>query len=83
MGGYRKTRHYRLIDPSFFISSLGLTFFEQNVNAQNYLNMLRNEFLPIIREYPNFDILVFQQDGGPPHKARDVRDFLEQNFNNR
>lgn len=62
---------------------VGPFFFDGNVNGQRYLAMLRNQVLPALRQWPNFDDIVLVQDGAPPHWARDVRAFLNETFPNR
>lgn len=62
---------------------IGPFFFDGNVNRHNYLDMLRDYFLPAARNLPGFGRMIFQQDGAPPHWALDVRAFLDQNFPNR
>jgi hypothetical protein len=42
--------------------------------------MLRDFFLPAIRQAGDVGIVCFQQDGAPPHWRLDVRAFLNQEF---
>lgn len=60
---------------------IGPFFFEGTVNGHNYLNMLRTQFFPLVQNHEN-DI-YFQQDGAPPHYAREVREWLDNTFDGR
>jgi hypothetical protein len=59
---------------------VGLFFFEGNVNGPRYLVMLEHQVLLALRQWYNFDCLVFMQDGASPHWARKVRAFLDLDF---
>lgn len=59
---------------------VGPFFFNENVCGPNYLRMLQQFFLPVVQEWPNFDDLVFMQDGAPPHWALRVRNWLDEEF---
>lgn len=59
---------------------VGPFFFDNNVNGANYLHMLQTQFLPQIEHNPQFQTMVFQQDGAPPHWTLAVRQFLNQTF---
>ncbi|EFN69466.1 hypothetical protein EAG_13028, partial [Camponotus floridanus] len=67
---------------------IGPYFFEENVNRNSYLQLLR-EHLPGLLE--NVDLATrqrmwFQQDctaGAPPHSVLIVRVFLNNQYNNR
>jgi hypothetical protein len=53
---------------------IGPFFFEDDtVNGENYLTMLQNFFMPEVRKLHKVRSCIFQQDGAPPHFARDVR----------
>ncbi len=61
------------------ISSSGIIgpfFFEGTVNGRNYLDMLQTFFWPKVQDQDCY----FQQDGAPPHYAREVRHWLDENF---
>ena len=45
----------------------GPCFFEANINTDTYTTMLRNEAIPVLQTMPNFDQLVWVQDGAPAH----------------
>jgi hypothetical protein len=66
------------------ISSHGLIgpfFFDQTVNSERYLSMLRNNFVPqLIATGLPLNIQWFMQDGATPHTANTVLDFLHENF---
>ena len=56
---------------------------ERGVNARWYQAMLENDAIPALRQLPNFDNLVFMQDGAPAHFGNDIRDLLDRTFPNR
>lgn len=62
---------------------LGPIFYQQNLTSVRYLNLLRNEILPLISnnipqwEHPN---LIWQQDGAPYHRSAEITRFLNENF---
>lgn len=65
---------------------IGPFFFQHNLSGAYYLEMLRNQILPAVREIVppiEFNHLWFQQDGCPSHNTRAVRQFLNENFNDR
>jgi hypothetical protein len=62
---------------------IGAFFFEGNVTGASYLQMLQNEFWPVIQRFTNRDHIRFMQDGAPPHFAREVRAWLNENFEDR
>lgn len=70
----------------FWIDTLlDLYFFDGNVTAITYLNMLQNE-LPEMLEAINLDTVQrmwIQQDGAPPHFARIVTNFLNATYEQR
>jgi len=60
---------------------VGPFFFEDDtVDGENYLLMLQNFFLPEVRKLHKVRSIIFQQDGAPPHFARDVRQYLDHQF---
>ena len=68
--------HGYLIEPYFF---------EGHVTQHTYLQLLREE-LPLFQENVDFHTrtrMWLQQIGAPPHYVRNVRDFLNEWFNNR
>jgi hypothetical protein len=56
---------------------------ERGINARWYQAMLENDAIPALRQLPNFDNLVFMQDGAPAHFGNDVRALLDQTFPDR
>lgn len=66
-----------------FHGIVGPFFFDGNVTGPSYLAMIRDQVLPTLRQWPNFENIVLVQDGTPPHWARDVRAFLNDQFPNR
>jgi len=64
---------------------IGPFFFEENLNAANYLYFLRNDLPDLLRPVDNqvLRIMWFQQDGTPAHKARIVKTYLSRRFPNR
>ena len=65
----------QLIGPFFFD--------DDTVNAKYYLTMLQSFSVPAVKRLRKVRSITFQQDGAPAHFARDVREFLDQNFPNR
>lgn len=63
---------------------IGPYFFdEETVNQHNYLNMLQNYFLPIVKKKRITKKTFFQQDGAPAHFSKSVRAWLNENFDGR
>ena len=60
---------------------LGPFFFAENVNSDNYLNMLKNQLMPQLDALGEGLPDYFQQDGAPAHYATVVREWLSENFN--
>jgi len=60
-------------------------FFEENLNAANYLHFLQNDLPDLLRPVGNqvFRIMWFQQDGASAHKARIIKTYLSKRFPNR
>jgi hypothetical protein len=64
------------------VSSRGIFgpfFFENTVTGPSFLNMMREEIMPEIREKFGDDCW-FQMDGAPAHWARNVREWIEEQF---
>ena len=59
---------------------VGPFFFEGNVTAKSYLQMLENNIIPQLQEHPAFPEMIWQQDGAPPHYGKIVRDYLDDSF---
>jgi hypothetical protein len=62
---------------------IGPYFFDGNVDRHSYHNLLVNFLWPQLENLDNIDELWFQQDGAPPHYATLVRDWLDENFEDR
>ena len=65
------------------ISSSGIVgpfFFRETVTGDSYLQLLQNEVWGEIADWPDIDAIIFQQDGAPPHFARQVKDWLHETF---
>lgn len=63
---------------------IGPFFLEETLNGNRYLELLNTQIIPALEEngqLPNN--IWFQQDGAPPHYARDVRAYLDRTFHNR
>ena len=61
----------------------GPYFFKENVNWQNYLDCLKNYFWPKHKNLKNAAQFYFQQDGAPPHRKKEVQDWLKSKFGDR
>ena len=63
---------------------VGQFFFEDRViNADSYLDMLQNYFIPQVEQLNLKNDTVFEQDRASCHFALRVRQFLNQEFPNR
>ena len=77
---------YGIIGPYFFEDAQGRTC---TVNQENYREMIRQFYLPELRIQSRQRNLIqmrtqwFQQDGAPPHTARETRHFINQHFQGR
>ena len=62
----------------------GPYFFDANVKWKNYLEMLKEFFWPKVRtkysDAKEREKLYFQQDGAPPHRKKEVQDWLKGKF---
>ena len=61
----------------------GPYFFAGTVNWTNYLEMLKDFFWPIHVGVENSHKFYFQQDGAPPHRKKEVQDWLKGKFGDR
>ena len=62
------------------LSSDGLLdpyLFDETVTGDNYFEMLNEYVFPRLRDRPDFNNLLFMQDGASPHYAKKVRDLLD------
>jgi len=55
-------------------------FFDNTVDGDGYLTMLRDHVLPYLRNKRILRKTTFQQDGAPPHIKKCVTDFLSEQF---
>lgn len=64
---------------------IGPFFIDGNLNGPKYLQLLQEEIVPSLQEIAGdeYDEVWFQQDGAPAHFTRIVRDYLNEEFNNR
>lgn len=64
---------------------IGPFFIDGNLNGPKYLDLLRNQIIPAIRNAVgnNFNDTWFQQDGASPHFSVDVRNYLNEVFQDR
>lgn len=61
---------------------LGPCELPRNLNGDNYLHFLQNDFIDLLEDLPlNLrQNMWFMQDGAPPHYTRTVRSYLDNNF---
>lgn len=61
---------------------VGPVFYNDNLNAARYLDMLQTDVAECIMELPLGTVqnMFFQQDGAPPHNAQIVSDFLNNEY---
>lgn len=64
---------------------IGPIFFEQHLNAVQYLAFLQNTIADILENLPvrQYAQVLYQQDGAPAHNARIVTAYLNATFGNR
>ena len=53
------------------------------VNKENYLEMPQDSFWPAIMNSGVKEDIIFMQDGAPPHWGTNVRDWLNENLEDR
>ena len=58
----------------------GPFFFDESVNSERYLDMLRDDFWPLLQGNGKEGDLLFMQDGVPPHWGTQVRRWLNDHF---
>ena len=58
----------------------GPYFFDENVNWVNYLQLLKNFFWPKFSKLAEKNKYYFQQDGAPPHRKKEVQEWLKSKF---
>ncbi len=62
---------------------IGPFFLEGGVTAANYIQMLRDHFIPALQAKQILLSAHFQQDGAPAHTATATRDFLTNTIQDR
>lgn len=62
---------------------IGPIFLENYLNGERYLNLLRNEVEGQLEELPilQYNNLIWQQDGAPPHNNQQVTAYLNEKYN--
>ena len=58
-------------------------FLKKNVNLINYLDCVKNYFWPRHSKLKDNINYYFQQDGAPPHRKKEVQEWLKGNFGSR
>ena len=61
---------------------IGPILFHSSVNSKNYLEMLRDTFIPTAHGLNKIASFWFQQDGARPSRSRDVFSLLYEHFGN-
>lgn len=72
-----------ILEPHFFEEDdAGGALKTVTVNGQRYERLLTNFVLPKLRDLPEEEqqLIIFQQDGAPPHIFRPVKDILREFF---
>ena len=59
---------------------VGPFFFEGNVTSDNDLQMLEDSIIAELEKHSNFQTMLWQQEGAPPHDGRAVREYLDNTF---
>ena len=54
----------------------GPIFFNENVNGDSYLEVLKQNFMPEVNLLENSSDIVFMKEGAPPHWPKKVRSCL-------
>lgn len=57
---------------------IGPFIFQGTLDGEKYLRLLRTNVMPILKQRPDFNRVLLQQDGAPPHFASAVRTFLDE-----
>ena len=50
------------------------------ITAKRYLTLLHDHVMPALKERHAFPVVIFMQDGAPPHIATDVKTFVVKSF---
>ena len=64
---------------------VGPHIFDENLNGRNYANFLSDTLPSFMEDVPLIDRrdMIFQHDGAPAHFARQVKDWLDDNYSGR
>lgn len=62
---------------------IGPLIIDGNLNSQKYLELLRNQVVPVLNEQFNIEETWFQHDGCPAHNSIQVTNYLNEIFPNR
>lgn len=63
------------------LNIIGPFFFDQNVNTESYLELLGDDIMPRLEELNyNPREIIYQHDGAPAHRSRDVVQWLDENI---
>ena len=75
-----------IMEPFFFEEEQNDQLKTTTINGKRYQEMLEDVVVPGLKQRlseEEFDRLIFQQDGAPPHIYRPVKNFLQQTFGER
>lgn len=61
---------------------IGPYFYGGTLTGQKYFEFIQNDLQRLLEQVPDEErrLIIFQQDGAPPHNARIVMDFLQDHF---
>jgi transposase len=62
---------------------IGPFFFDATVTSKSYIEMLRSQYIPALKEKGHYDTARFQQDGAAAHTALATREFLNREFHDK
>lgn len=65
------------------IGILGPYFFDDNINAERYKQMLEDYFIPNAQGLESVEDFWFMQDGAKPHRTHEVFEYLDEHFHGR
>lgn len=66
-----------------FFSEIFLTFVRGTITSAKYIDMLKHEFIPYLKECEELGDAFLMQDGATPHTANKTLQFLHKIFKNR
>jgi transposase len=82
----QKSLHPRRITVWVALSTggiIGPVFLNKTITSSLYVNMLKEEFIPLAQVLVDISKSWFMQDGARPHRTRDVFECLNEHFNGR